>query len=64
MIFSVNLSCRAMVYENESRWFAQDGQLTKRICEDTSLSAPDCCACDDAKYKVRETNYTLEDSLA
>lgn len=41
-----------MVYENESRWYAEDGQLTKRICEDTSLSAPDCCACDDAKYKV------------
>lgn len=43
---------RAMVFENESRWFAEDGQLTKRICEDTSLSVPDCCACDDAKYKV------------
>ncbi|XP_069355475.1 spondin-1 [Maniola hyperantus] len=43
---------KAMVYENESRWFAQDGQLTKRVCEDTSLSIPDCCACDDAKYKL------------
>lgn len=43
---------KAMVYENASRWFAEDGQLTKRICEDTSLSVPDCCACDDAKYKV------------
>lgn len=41
-----------MVYENESRWFAEDGQLTRRVCEDTSLAAPECCACDDAKYKV------------
>lgn len=41
-----------MVYENESRWFAEDGQLTKRVCEDTSLQSSDCCACDDAKYKV------------
>lgn len=45
-----------MVYENESRWFAEDGQLTKRICEDTAASAPDCCACDDAKYRV---SYSL-----
>ncbi|KAL0884286.1 hypothetical protein ABMA27_016271 [Loxostege sticticalis] len=43
---------KAMVYENESRWFAEDGQLTKRICEDTAASAPDCCACDDAKYRM------------
>ncbi|XP_073967251.1 extracellular matrix protein f-spondin isoform X1 [Choristoneura fumiferana] len=43
---------KAMVYENSSRWFAEDGQLTKRICEDTSINAPDCCACDEAKYKV------------
>ncbi|XP_050679817.1 spondin-1 isoform X2 [Leptidea sinapis] len=43
---------KAMVYENSSRWFAEDGQLTRRVCEDTALSATDCCACDDAKYKV------------
>lgn len=43
---------KAMVYENESRWFAEDGQLTKRVCEDTSVSGPECCACDDAKYKM------------
>ncbi|XP_053599633.1 spondin-1 [Plodia interpunctella] len=43
---------KAMVYENQSRWFAEDGQLTRRICEDTSLSASDCCACDDAKYRM------------
>lgn len=43
---------KAMVYENSSRWFAEDGQLTKRVCEDTSLTSSDCCACDDAKYKM------------
>ncbi|XP_028167311.1 spondin-1 isoform X2 [Ostrinia furnacalis] len=43
---------KAMVYENESRWFAEDGQLTKRVCEDAAVSAPTCCACDDAKYKM------------
>ncbi|CAK1544782.1 unnamed protein product [Leptosia nina] len=43
---------KAMVYENVSKWYAEDGQLTKRICEDTSLGVPDCCACDDAKYKM------------
>ncbi|XP_049865590.1 spondin-1 isoform X2 [Pectinophora gossypiella] len=43
---------KAMVVENASRWFAEDGQLTKRVCEDTSASAPGCCACDDAKYKM------------
>lgn len=43
-----------MVYENASRWFAEDGQLTRRVCEDTSLQASDCCACDDAKYRVSE----------
>ncbi|XP_037968120.2 spondin-1 [Plutella xylostella] len=43
---------KAMVYENGRRWFAEDGQLTRRVCEDTSVSMPDCCACDDAKYKM------------
>ncbi|XP_046978511.1 spondin-1 [Vanessa cardui] len=43
---------KAMVYENASRWYAEDGQLTRRVCEDTSVSAPDCCACDDAKYRM------------
>ncbi|XP_041972947.1 spondin-1 isoform X2 [Aricia agestis] len=43
---------KAMVYENASRWFAEDGQLTRRVCEDTSLDVTDCCACDDAKYRM------------
>ncbi|KAI5645119.1 hypothetical protein NE865_02667 [Phthorimaea operculella] len=43
---------KAMVFENATRWFAEDGQLTKRVCEDTSVTASDCCACDDAKYKM------------
>ncbi|CAH2092340.1 unnamed protein product [Euphydryas editha] len=43
---------KAMVFENSSRWFAEDGQLSRRVCEDTAISAPDCCACDDAKYRM------------
>ncbi|RVE42539.1 hypothetical protein evm_012819 [Chilo suppressalis] len=43
---------KAMVYENASRWFAEDGQLTRRVCEDTSAAATQCCACDAAKYKM------------
>ncbi|CAG9563203.1 unnamed protein product [Danaus chrysippus] len=41
---------RAMVYENDTRWFAADGQLTHRICEEPP--SIDCCACDDAKYSM------------
>lgn len=43
---------KAMIYEAPGRWYAEDGQLTKRICEDTSLLASDCCACDAAKYSM------------
>ncbi|GBP54115.1 Spondin-1 [Eumeta japonica] len=43
---------KAMIMESPERWFAEDGQLTRRVCEDTSASAPGCCACDDARYKM------------
>lgn len=44
---------KALVFENPRKWYAEDGQLTKRICEDTSGGGvPECCACDDAKYKM------------
>ncbi|CAB3235618.1 unnamed protein product [Arctia plantaginis] len=43
---------KAMIFENSSRWYAEDGQLTKRVCEDTSLLNSECCACDAAKYKM------------
>lgn len=48
----------AMAFENGDSWFADDGQLTKIICE----GAPErenvddqCCACDEAKYNVRSS---------
>lgn len=46
-----------MVLENHQRWYADDGQLTKQICEqterDVKFDPEDCCACDEAKYKVQ-----------
>lgn len=44
----------AMVYESSKKWYADDGRLTKIICEDTEkrIAAPECCACDEAKYSV------------
>ncbi|XP_012289125.1 spondin-1 [Orussus abietinus] len=46
----------AMVLENRDRWFAEDGGLTKTVCE-TSASEIEtaeerCCACDEAKYSL------------
>lgn len=46
----------AMVFENGDSWFADDGQLTKIICEgepDREKVDDQCCACDEAKYNVR-----------
>lgn len=47
----------AMVLENNVRWYAEDGALTKTFCEmDSSeveaLDGEKCCACDEAKYSV------------
>lgn len=47
----------AMVLENNVRWYAEDGALTKTFCEmdSTEVEALDgekCCACDEAKYSV------------
>lgn len=48
---------RAMVFVDEYNWYADDGKLSKTICElteklpETSPTA-ECCACDQAKYKV------------
>lgn len=47
----------AMVYENRDSWFADDGNLTKIICEgppEADNSADECCACDEAKYNVSD----------
>lgn len=46
----------AMVFENGDSWFADDGQLTKIICEgapERENADDQCCACDEAKYNVR-----------
>lgn len=48
---------RAMVMEEQSMWWSDDGKLSFKICEeDDDNKLPvvkrECCACDDAKYKV------------
>lgn len=47
----------AMVLEDSSHWYAEDGALTKTFCEMTSDEAEKlddnrCCACDEAKYSM------------
>lgn len=38
------------------QWYADDGELSKTFCEETGKDArydeDECCACDEAKYKV------------
>lgn len=58
------VSIAAMVYQEGAnggagQWFAEDGALTKMICEATAESQretkrqnAECCACDEAKYSV------------
>lgn len=46
-----------MVLENNVRWYAEDGGLTKTFCETgageaETLLEDKCCACDEAKYSV------------
>lgn len=50
------IALSAMVYENKNSWFADDGALTKIICEakaNKESLKTECCACDEAKYQVR-----------
>lgn len=47
----------SMILENNVRWYAEDGALTKTFCEvgprDAEvLDADRCCACDEAKYSL------------
>lgn len=47
----------AMVLENNVRWYAEDGALTKTFCEVGPkevevLEVDECCACDEAKYSL------------
>lgn len=59
---------RAMVYIDDENWYADDGQLSRIVCElaeetsKTSLPS-ECCACDDAKYKVIELKYVLMNNI-
>ncbi|XP_018331208.1 spondin-1 [Agrilus planipennis] len=47
---------RAMVLEDSSHWYADDGELSKTLCErtekDIKYGPQDCCACDEAKYNL------------
>lgn len=51
------VSIAAMVYQQTGKWYAEDGGLTKVLCEASSESQQqkrvvECCACDEAKYSV------------
>ena len=48
-----------MVIESRDVWYADDGGLTKELCEEKQESHDEqpeivepCCACDEAKYEV------------
>lgn len=47
---------RAMVLVDSEHWYVDDGTLTKTFCEQTEdhtkIDPDECCACDEAKYKV------------
>nr|XP_023018080.1 spondin-1-like [Leptinotarsa decemlineata] len=49
---------KATVVESRDNWFSEDGQLTKKLCEDNTdedFKPPivtSCCSCDEAKYEV------------
>lgn len=46
----------AMVHEKSQKWYADQEQLTKIICEGEPVRderEQECCACDEAKYQVR-----------
>jgi hypothetical protein len=49
-----------MVLEDADNWYADDGALSRQLCElvepDNGKKGKDeeeCCACDEAKYQVR-----------
>lgn len=47
---------RAMVLEDAFHWYADNGGLSKEFCErtekDIKYDPHECCACDEAKYKL------------
>lgn len=51
------VSIAAMVHQQTGEWYAEDGALTKVLCEASPESQQkkmevECCACDEAKYSV------------
>lgn len=43
----------AMVFEDEQHWYADEGSLTRVLCEhkpEPRIQKGECCACDEAKY--------------
>jgi hypothetical protein len=50
---------RAMVLEDADNWYADDGALSRQLCElvepekgKKGEAEEECCACDEAKYQV------------
>ncbi|XP_975464.3 spondin-1 [Tribolium castaneum] len=47
---------KAMVLQDSTHWYADEGNLTKTFCEQTEkdmkFDESDCCACDEAKYSM------------
>ena len=53
-----------MVLENADNWYADDGDLSRQLCElieiqkgKTGDDEGECCACDEAKYQVSKHVY-------
>lgn len=50
----------ARVFEKSQSWYADSGQLTSIVCEGEPVqmdTTKECCACDEAKYQVRNSHY-------
>jgi hypothetical protein len=50
---------RAMVLEDADNWYADDGALSRQLCElpepengKKAIDEGECCTCDEAKYQV------------
>lgn len=65
---------KAMVLEDATHWYADEGNLTKTFCEQTEkdikFDESDCCSCDEAKYSVNileinktKTNFGVSDDF-
>ncbi|XP_022196329.1 spondin-1 [Nilaparvata lugens] len=52
---STCVTIRAMVFVDELHWYSDEGLLSRRLCpfkEQSTVVPKQCCACDDAKYKM------------